>query len=247
MKYLKEFSTENDYLTYRNDKSKYLKPNVSLSDDNGSVFYNYPPKPKANGHDFVDLGLPSGTLWATMNVGASKASDAGLYFQWGDTQGYTKDQIGKDKQFSWADCKWRLSGDSVDNIAFTKYTTNGATLELEDDAAHANMGGSWHMPTPEQIQELIDNTTNTWTTQDGVNGRLFTSKTVPSKSIFIPAAGYAWDGSLNDSGGNGDVWSSMLSAYDVNSGQNLYFDSDYAGLDGSGYRFSGFSVRGVLG
>lgn len=76
MIYLKEFSTEKEYLTYRNDKSKYLKPNVSLSDDNGTVYYNYPPKPKANGYDYVDLGLPSGTLWATMNVGASKPSDA---------------------------------------------------------------------------------------------------------------------------------------------------------------------------
>ena len=116
MKYLKEFSTENDYLTYRNDKSKYLKPNVSLCDDNGSVYYNYPPEPKPNGHDYVDLGLPSGTLWATMNVGASKPSDAGLYFQWGDTQGYTADQVGTGdgkKKFSsdWSDYKWNPSGD----------------------------------------------------------------------------------------------------------------------------------------
>ena len=102
------------------------------------------------------------------------------------------------------------------------------------------------MPTPTQIQELIDNTTTSWTTQDGVNGRLFTSKKDGSKSIFIPAAGDAWNGSLGDSGGYGYVWSSMLSADDVYYGQSLYFRSDGAGLiDGS--RRGGFSVRGVIG
>ena len=251
MKYLKEFSTENDYLTYRDSKD-YLKPNVSLSDDNGSVYYNYPPKPKPNGHDYVDLGLPSGTLWATMNVGASKASDAGLYFQWGDTQGYTYGQVGtgdgkKEFASNWSDYKWRLSGSTLDDVAFTKYTIPGAVLELEDDAAHVHMGGDWHMPTPTQISELLSNTTNTWTTSDdGVNGRLFTSKTDPSKSIFFPAAGSAWDGSVQNSGGNGGVWSSVLNADIVYGGQYLSFNSGSVGLYGN-YRCNGLSVRGVLG
>lgn len=196
-----------------------------------------------NGHEYVDLGLPSGTLWTTMNVGASKASDAGLYFQWGDTQGYTADQVGKDKQFSWTDYKWSIDGSSTN---FSKYTTTGATLELEDDAAHVNMGGDWHMPTPTQIQELLGNTTKTWTTQDGVNGMLFTSKTDTSKSIFIPAAGSAWDGSLDRSGVNGLVWSSMLSTGSVRDGQGFVFASGYAVLS-DGSRIGGFSVRGVLG
>ena len=119
-------------------------------------------------------------------------------------------------------------------------------MELEDDAAHANMGGSWHMPTPTQIQELIDNTTTSWTTQDSVNGRLFTSKKDGSKSIFIPAAGDAWNGSLLNSGGDGYVWSSMLSADDVYYGQSLYFRSGGADLI-DGRRCGGFSVRGVIG
>ena len=241
MKYLKEFSIENDYLTYRDGKN-YIKPNVSLCDDNGKVYYNYSP---FNGYDYVDLGLPSGTKWATMNVGASKASDAGLYFQWGDTSGYTADQVGTgdgQKKFAldYSDYKWNASE------GFSKYNTTGAALELEDDAAHVNMGGSWHMPTPDQFQELIDNTTNDWTTQDGVNGRLFISKTDPSKSIFIPAAGNAWDGSVDGSGNVGVVWSSMLSSSNVDRGQGLYFDSGYAGLS-DGSRFGGLSVRGVVG
>ena len=167
-----------------------------------------------NGYDYVDLGLPSGTKWATMNVGASKPSDFGLYFQWGSDSN------------------------------FSKYNTAGDTLDLEDDAAHANMGGDWHMPTPTQIQELIDNTTNTWTTQDGVNGRLFISKN-NGKSIFIPAAGGAWGASVRGSGDYGFVWSSMLDAVYVSSGQYLGFDSGSVYLSG-GYRYGGLSVRGVI-
>ena len=196
----------------------------------------------SNGFGYIDLGLPSGTLWATSNVGASKPSDYGLYFQWGDTSGYTADQVGKDKQFTWNDYKFSIDGNSSN---FSKYTTTGATLDLEDDAAHTNMGGSWHMPTPEQCQELIDNTTSEWTTQDGVNGRLFTSKN-NGKSIFIPAAGYAWGGSVRIRGDDGSVWSSMLSASNVRYGQSLDFDSDYVGLDGND-RNGGLSVRGVIG
>ena len=147
MKYLKEFKTESDYLAYRDDKSKYLKPNVSLCDDNHDVYYNFtPPPPDFNGHDYVDLGLPSGTLWATMNVGASEPSGAGLYFQWGDTSGYTANQVGTgdgEKKFSsdFSDYKFGFYPN------YSKYATEGAKLELEDDAAHVNMGGDWHMPT----------------------------------------------------------------------------------------------------
>ena len=243
MKYLKLFNTESTYLTYRNG-SNYVKPNVSLCDDKGKVHYNYSP---FNGYGYVDLGLPSGTLWATMNVGASKASDAGLYFQWGDTKGYTAAQVGTGdgkKKFdsNWSDYKWC----DTDKKTFTKYTTKGETLELEDDAAHVNMGGSWHMPSPDQIRELIDNTTSEWTSLDGVNGRLFTSKKDGSESIFIPAAGVAWDGSVQSSGDDGNFWSSMLNTDNVSYGQGLGFGSGDVDL-GNGGRFGGLSVRGVVG
>ena len=246
MEYLKLFDTEDNYLAYRDDKSKYLKPNLSLSEEDKTVYYNYPPKPKANGHDYVDLGLPSGTLWATMNVGASKPSDYGLYFQCGDTSGYTTEQIGTGdgkKQFTWKDYKFSIDG-SASN--FSKYTTTGATLDLEDDAAHVNMGGDWHMPSHEQIQELINETTNTWTTQNNINGRLFTSKTDPSKTIFIPAAGNVSGGSINLSGRYGGIWSSVLDEDFINSGNVLSVTSGHAGLY-DGFRNYGFSVRGVLG
>ena len=205
-----------------------------------------------NGYDYVDLGLPSGTLWATMNVGASKPSDCGLYFQWGDTVGYTKEQVGKgeeQKKFAsdWNDYKWYLSGSkNEDNLTFKKYKAKGEELELEDDAAHVNMGGDWHMPTSDQIQELIGSTTSTWVVQDNVNGRLFTSKKDGMKSIFIPAAGCAWDGSINGSGSNGYVWSSLLSTNYVLIGRHLSFKSGGTFLI-SINRGYGLSVRGVIG
>ena len=218
-----------------------------------------------NGYDYVDLGLPSGTLWATCNVGASKPSDAGLYFQWGDTQGYTadqvgigkgkkqfsidwidyytKEQVGMVKPFTFADYKFCINGSFTN---FSKYTTPGETLELEDDAAKILMGGDWHIPTPEQIIELIDNTTTSLTVQDGVKGRLFTSKSDTSKYIFIPAAGNAWDGSVRNSGSLGSVWSSMLSTDYAGYGQYLYFYSGGVYLGGDD-RCDGVSVRGVIG
>ena len=199
-------------------------------------------KINSNGYEYVDLGLPSGTLWATCNVGAKKPSDFGLYFQWGDTKGYTKEQIGKEKQFYVDDYKWNPSGDGE---TLTKYTTKGETLELGDDAAKENIGGDWHITTPSQIQELLDNTTSTWATFDDVNGILFTSKKDDSKFIFIPEAGYAWDGSVHGSGNYGNVWSSMLSTFDANHGQDLDFDSVNADLYDDG-RYSGLSVRGVI-
>ena len=201
-------------------------------------------KTNNNGYDYVDLGLPSGTLWATMNVGASKPSDYGQYFQWGDTIGYTKDQVGKDKQFNFADYKWNSSGDGEE---FTKYENIGDTLDLDDDAAHVNMGGDWHMPSPAQIQELLDGTTRTWTTSDGISGVTFTSNKDDSKFIFIPAAGNAFGSSINFSGNYGNVWSSMLSTNGIYLGYNLCFDSKGAILGSYGSRFYGFSVRGVIG
>lgn len=205
-------------------------------------------KIKNNGFEFVDLGLPSGTLWSTCNVGASNPSDFGLYFQWGDVQGYTAEQVGTKKRFAndFSDYKWHLSGDDFDNDNFTKYKTEGDVLELEDDAAHVNMGGSWHMPSPEQIQELIDNTTNKWTILDRIRGVEFTSKKDSSKSIFIPAAGFAWNGLVVDTGNCGILWASELSINTIYYGKYLYFNSENAKLS-NGFRNDGLSVRGVIG
>ena len=189
----------------------------------------------------VDLGLTSGTLWMDRNVGASSPEDAGLYFAWGETQGYTADEVGKTKQFSWSDYKFGASG------SLTKYiTTDGlTTLETTDDAVLQNVH-KYSMPTKEQLQELVDETTSTWTTRNGVNGRLFTSKT-NGNSIFVPAAGSGGNGSMYVVGSSGSLWSSSLSEDITHSACYLDFDSDYAYLNDYGvYRCLGLSVRGVV-
>ena len=192
-----------------------------------------------NGYEWVDLGLPSGLKWATCNVGASQPEEYGDYFAWGEVE--PKDY------YDWSTYKW--CNGSYDTQ--TKYCTNSSygtvdnktQLELSDDAARANWGGSWRMPTTEEQQELINNCTWTWTTQNGVNGYKVTSKK-NGNSIFLPAAGYRNGSSLYDAGSYGDYWSSSLLASSPYLAYELGFYSDYVGWYGSD-RYYGFSVRPV--
>ena len=179
--------------------------------------------------------------WAKCNVGAEKETDAGLYFAWGETTGYTASQVGTDKQFSWSDYKYENSSSNL-----TKYNqSDGKTvLESTDDAASQIMGGDWRMPTQDDIQELIDNTTSEWTTINGVNGYKFTHKTDTSKYIFIPAAGGCSNGSVGNVGGYGNVWSSSLGTSNPGNAWYLYFGSGYCNVNGYS-RCYGQSVRGV--
>ena len=139
------------------------------------------------GHAFVDLGLPSGTLWANCNVGASRPEDYGNYFAWGET-------TAKDT-YNWS--TYRYCNGS--NTTLTKYcydanngnngfTDNLTTLQSSDDAATANWSNGWRMPTSTEMQELIDNCSFEWTTLSGVNGGKFTGNN--GNSIFFPAGGY---------------------------------------------------------
>lgn len=121
-----------------------------------------------NGHEYVDLGLSSGTLWAKMNVGAESETDAGLYFAWGETQGYTASQVGNgegQKAFSWND--YALTEDGGSTMSKYNASDNKTHLELTDDAAAANMGGDWHMPNRAQCLELFKETKNGFVTNAG--------------------------------------------------------------------------------
>ncbi len=196
-----------------------------------------------NQYEYVDLGLPSGLKWATCNVGATKPEEYGLYFAWGETDGYTAEQVGVDRQFIWNEYKYGIS------FGVTKYneTDGKLVLELTDDAAHINMGGNWRMPTSVECQELIDNTTSAWTTVNGVQGMKFTSKSDTSKSIFVPAGGDCGYGNVIGAGDLGSLWSSSLTI-DVTVARRLDISP---GSPGSAYvgefdRYSGRSVRGVL-
>ena len=149
-----------------------------------------------NGHDYVDLGLPSGTLWATCNIGASKPEDFGNYFAWGETTGYDEGKREFDDQhYKFLKKKWGLLGSKW---IYTKYCDDKKYgiadekrfLDDEDDAAFVLWGKDWRMPTAEQVQELINenNTSCKAVNQNGIDGLLITSKT-NGNSIFLPKAG----------------------------------------------------------
>ena len=191
----------------------------------------------------VDLGLPSGKMWAKGNLMADNEEESGLYFQWGDTQGWTKEQIGVDKVIDWANYKWSVNGSSSN---FSKYNSSDSktVLDLEDDAVYAALGGNWKMPTVDDLRELYNNTTRQWTQVNGVNGYKLTASN--GNYIFLPAAGYGSGSSLGDEGLNGRVWSSSLKSVGSNYAFNCYFTSGGFYPGSSNYRYCGFSVRGVL-
>ena len=199
---------------------------------------------------YVDLGLPSGTLWATCNVGADNPEDYGLYFAWGETTGYTSD-TSDGHSYNWANYQWCNGSSST----FTKYCYNSSygydgftdtltELEPEDDAAYVNWGSEWRMPSYDQIQELLNSsyTTTTWTTVNGVNGRLVTGSN--GNSIFLPAEGYRNEASLYNAGSGGSYWSRTLYASDPSYVCYLSFNS--SGIyTGRSSRYYGRSVRPV--
>lgn len=195
-----------------------------------------------NGHEYVDLGLPSGTLWATCNVGASKPEQYGDYFAWGETK--------PKATYDWKTYKYCNNGDfeqltkycSKFEYGYHGFTDNLTVLQPQDDAATTNWGSGWCTPTKEQWKELEENTTNTWKTWDGVEGRLFKGNN--GEVLFLPAAGYRWDGGLDDAGSYGGYWSSSLHTDDPNTAWEFYFDSDYYYVYDYG-RYDGLTVRPV--
>ena len=205
----------------------------------------------ANGHDYVEIG---GIKWATMNIGANSVTDTGLYFQWGDTQGYTADQVGNGegkKYFGWEDYKYG-NGTSLPSAAgMTKYNaTDGKTvLDTEDDAAVANWGGSWRMPTTEELQALGAAVNTAWTADyqgSGVAGLVCTDKTDSSKVLFFPAAGYCVNGDVKHVGDDGYCWSRSLYTSNRQNAYDLGFFIYAANWGQSFSRYYGYTVRGVL-
>ena len=191
-----------------------------------------------NGHEWVDLGLS--VKWATCNVGASSPSDYGSYFAWGETS--------PKSEYTWATLKYcnDTTGDS-----FSKYNQNQdgtkdnkTVLDLSDDAARANWGGSWRMPTIAEFQELIDKCTWTLTTVNGKKGYKVVSKS-NGNSIFLPAAGWHGGTSLVDAGGNGNYWSGSLDESNSDNARYLFFFS-VGHSTFSCYRYGGQSVRPVF-
>lgn len=221
--------------TQSTDASLPISSNPSISKSNEEVndTLNLIPN-KHNGYEYVDLGLS--VKWATCNVGASKPEDYGDYFAWGETS--TKSTY-KSSTYKWC---------NGTETTLTKYNTSSSTgmvdnktqLDLSDDAARANWGGSWRMPTDTELTELREQCTWRWTTQNGVKGCKVTSKS-NGNSIFLPAAGYREGSSQLHAGSRGTYWSSSLRtgyAWYV----NLGFDGVYRR---SNSRRFGFTVRPV--
>ncbi|MBP3471151.1 MAG: hypothetical protein J6K41_02820 [Paraprevotella sp.] len=196
-------------------------------------------KPDLNGHEAIDLGLS--VKWATCNVGANAPEEYGGYYAWGETE--------EKAYYDWSTYKYSNGSSST----LTKYCMDGyygtvdnkTVLDPEDDVAHVKWGGSWRMPTSTEIRELRENCSWTWTTQNGVNGYVVTSKS-NGNCIFLPAAGSRWYESVDNSGSIGYYWSASLSEYNSHNACNLYFDGGSRLLDYNGnLRYHGFSVRPV--
>ncbi len=175
------------------------------------------------GHDYVDLGLPSGTLWATCNVGASRPEGYGDYFAWGETE--TKS--------------------SYTSSNYTYYN-NSEVLPLTYDAANVNWGGDWRMPTKVEQDELrnASYTTWTWIYRNGVGGYMVSSK-INGNSIFLPAAGYRNESNLYRAGSDGYYLTSSLNTSYLHLTYVLHFSSSRVDLVSTD-RYFGRSVRAVL-
>ena len=206
-------------------------------------------------HEYVDLGLS--VKWATCNVGADKPEDYGDYYAWGE--------LTPKESYTWENYRFRTSGDDEGTVKLSKYTSlyytsmldednrffiaDGKTqLDLEDDVAHVKWGGDWRLPTNEEMNELIDSCTWTWTTLNGVNGCLVTSNRpgYNDRSIFLPATGkYGFATSNKSAGTWGHYWSNS-----VNKDQSSYnagvlaIGSGYAAVKIT-FRAHGQSVRPV--
>ena len=199
---------------------------------------------KEIGFEYVDLGLPSGTMWATCNVVATKPEDEGLLFQFGRVDGYAYND--RNNQFRTKDKNKKDTGSE-----YIPLTTSGKVykknkiLNLEDDAAYTNMGGAWRMPTKDELEELINNTTYDTTKVNGIKGMMFTSK-INNNQLFIPFAGWWYNGAFMWAGTSGVIWSSQVDTYNVDNAYRLGFN---LGSNSSVYynnRFCAFSVRGVF-
>ena len=200
--------------------------------------------------EYVDLGLPSGLKWAKCNLGASKPSEPGDYYAWGETA--------PKAVYDWATYKWMQAGQSGWQY-MTKYTfadgktegiwydssgafigDNKTVLVAADDAATANLGSPWRMPTVDEIRELRDNCTWTWTTQDGVNGYQVDGPN--GNAIFLPASGCREKSGLSEAGTDGYYWSlstdNSFCAHMVHLASGVTVWNNF-------YRFLGFSVRPV--
>lgn len=155
-----------------------------------------------NGHEYVDLGLPSGTKWATVNIGADTPEDFGNYYSWGESS--------NKNNYSWATYSWKVSGQVTNGVESIPLEENGTIKSLSKtvDTATNLWGGEWRMPTLEEWKELIDNCTSYAVKLNGVAGRAFLGSN--GNMIFIGAPGYRYSNSYSSD--YGYYWTSVQSS-----------------------------------
>lgn len=179
--------------------------------------------------DAIDLGLPSGTKWASWNIGATKPEDYGGYYAWGETD---EKDVYTLSTYNYCEGTSTIIKNIGDNIAGTSY-----------DVAHIKWGGKWAMPTLDQIKELIEKCSKIWTSRNGIKGIIVTGPN--GNSIFLPAAGYRSNDRVSHGGEYGHYWSASLYTYDEYNAYDLFFNSDDWGWCSDYRRFNGFSIRPV--
>lgn len=197
------------------------------------VFYNMNTQ-VYNGYEYVDLGLTSGLKWAICNVGATSPEQPGMYFAWGETKGYTSDDISS----------------NIRSFNVAEYTGNSASLISDDlidkyDAAHIYMKGSWRTPINKDFTELVKNTYKTWIddyNKTGVSGLLLTSKT-NGNSIFFPASGFCYNSLIGRMNSGGFYWTASIDSYVDAWYMHLGEKNQFVLSDA---RYCGFTIRGVF-
>ena len=225
----------NDYKSYKVYKDGKIIQTISLSEVDNLTAFDASEKEqetsvKINGYEFVDLGLPSGLLWATCNIGADSPEDIGDYYSWGETE--TK------STYAWSTYKWcRGSSNSI-----TKYNELNCELKSGDDVASVKWGGTWRMPTKKEMDELSYNCRWQATTQNGIKGILVVGKN--NKSIFLPYSGWYSGKSTKNVGKSGGIWSKTNGWSVIYNAVSLVFDSS-SHKSGNSDRAQGFPVRPV--
>ena len=231
MKHIKIFSLTSEYETSKSGGTL-ITPNVSLINEDNSVRY----LPELDSHieyEYVDLGLPSGLKWATCNIGAASPEEYGLYFAWGETTGYTADDVTSG-----------IRAFNEDTYNSGPAASISSDLTLEQDAAHVNMRGNWRMPTKDEFQELVDNCNVVWTdnyNETGINGLTFTSN-INMNSIFVPAAGSPRDSLM---GINAICFYNTMSWYSSSNSYSFMRTNGSPNMINSVGRYLGGTVRAV--
>ena len=195
----------------------------------------------SHGHVFIDLGLPSGTLWAKCNMGADTPEEYGYYFAWGET--LPRDTFSR-SNYRFCDASDEMLTKYCQIKTWThNFITDTLTVLLpEDDAATFGWGSDWCIPTKEQWMELKENTESSWVTQNGVTGYLFTASN--GKTLFLPAAGHRTENGLEEAGERGYYWSSELYSQHPIESYEYTFHKVFYGV-GQDPRYYGECVRAV--